>query len=68
MDSQSQQQLDTILKKEVTALTPSDIDFLRARASYLTQDQNEAYAHVLQVPDAEKSSETVTAPPKKKTK
>jgi hypothetical protein len=63
MDLQSKELFDTILKKEVTALTPSDIDVLRARASYLTLDQKEAYADVLQVPNAESSSETVTAPP-----
>jgi hypothetical protein len=46
MDKTSQAKLDEILKKEFNALTPGDKDFLRARESYLTPAQKEAYAEV----------------------
>ncbi len=35
------------MKKEPAALTEADVEFLRARASYLTADQRERFASVL---------------------
>ena len=47
MDEQSQLKFDEITKKEILALTASDIEFLKARRSYLTEAQEEFYAEVL---------------------
>jgi len=47
MDSQSQARLDEICSKEVAALTESDKDFLRARSSYLSDENRLRYAEVL---------------------
>jgi hypothetical protein len=47
MDSKSRDRFEEITSKEVEALTPGDIDFLRARSSYLSSDQREKYRVVL---------------------
>ena len=47
MDDSSRKKFDEILKKEVLALTDSDIGFLKARQSYLTAIQKKVYASVL---------------------
>jgi hypothetical protein len=47
MDQTSRAKLDEILRKEPAALTPGDIEVLRARESYLTADQREVYAEQL---------------------
>jgi hypothetical protein len=69
MDDSSRKQLDEILKKEPAALTEGDKAVLRARESYLTADQKEVYAEVLQVPNAEQEpseeGEERTPKPKK---
>ena len=43
MDPQSQKKFDDILAKDLSAITPSDIVFLRARRDYLTSAQQEKY-------------------------
>ena len=48
MDQQSQDKLNKILKLEPQALSQSDIDFLKARRSYLTSEQVAYYAKVLE--------------------
>jgi hypothetical protein len=58
MDSKSRERFEEITRKEVEALTPGDIEFLRARVSYLSSDQRERYASVL-------GSEQKAAPKKK---
>jgi len=47
MDNLSQKKLNEILKKEVLALTDGEIQFLKARQSYLTATQADFYAKVL---------------------
>jgi hypothetical protein len=64
MDNVSKSKLEEILKKEQAALTEGDKQFLRARESYLTADQKEAYAEVFDAPAAQ----TEDAKPKKKDK
>ena len=48
MDNLTQKKFDEVIKKEVLALTPSDILFLKARSSYLTAIQKEVYKEVLE--------------------
>ncbi|HKF48313.1 MAG TPA: hypothetical protein VKB38_13205 [Terracidiphilus sp.] len=48
--------LAEILKKEPAALTPGDIEFLRARRSYLDDQQLSLYAEVLGTEKPEKPS------------
>jgi len=43
-----QERLAEILKKEPAALTPGDIEFLRARRSYLNPEQAKLYADALE--------------------
>lgn len=60
MDQESQKMLDQILAKEPAALTDEDKAFLRARSSYLNEEQNAVYAEVLaegQEINSEQSSE-----------
>ena len=40
--------LKEIVQKEVEALTPGNIQFLKARRSYLTKEELKRYASVLQ--------------------
>lgn len=47
MDEQSKATLDAILAQEPAALTDADKDFLRARRSYLSEEQKAVYAEVL---------------------
>lgn len=46
MDNLTQKKLDQIVKKEVLALTDTDVAFLKARKSYLTEEQLETYKTV----------------------
>ena len=56
MDEQSKATLDAILATEPAALTDADKDFLRARRSYLSEEQKAVYADVLaDQPQAEAS-------------
>jgi hypothetical protein len=60
MDEQSRKRLDEILAKEPVALTEHDKGFMRARRSYLTEEQKAVFAEVLaegsdEAPKAEKS-------------
>lgn len=48
MNKEAQIILDRIVALEINALTPDDILFLRARASYLTGDQIHKFESVLQ--------------------
>jgi hypothetical protein len=47
MDEQSKKMLDDILAQEPAALTDADKAFLRARSSYLNEEQRSVYAEVL---------------------
>jgi len=47
MDELTQKKLNEILEKEVLALTDGDIQFLKARQSYLNAAQADFYAKVL---------------------
>ena len=63
MDEQSKATLDAILAIEPAALTEADIAFLRARRSYLTEEQRSVYAEVLsEQPEADASGESKTEP------
>lgn len=61
MDKTSRELLDFILKQEPGALRETDIQFLRARASYLTPAQHEQFASVLNAG----KEEPIEAPRKK---
>jgi hypothetical protein len=47
MDQESRKMLDEILAQEPAALTDADKAFLRARSSYLNEEQRSVYAEVL---------------------
>lgn len=47
MNKEAQLILNAIVKKEIAALTPSDIGFLNARATYLTEEQLHKFGPVL---------------------
>jgi len=47
MNKEAQQILDEITSKSVQDLTEGDIAFLKARQSYLSNDQKEKFAEVL---------------------
>ena len=47
MDDKSKEMLKEILSKEPAALTDADKGFLRARSSYLNEEQRSVYAEVL---------------------
>ena len=47
MDEDTQKYFENILKKEITALTTTEKEFLKARVSYLTPQQKTLYAEVL---------------------
>ena len=47
MDELSKATLDAILAQEPAALTDADKAFLRARSSYLNEEQRSVYAEVL---------------------
>lgn len=47
MDKDSQALFDSIVSKAPHELRESDIEFLRARESYLTPDQRELFGEVL---------------------
>lgn len=53
MDEQSRKTLDEILAKEPAALTEADEAFMRARRSYLSEEQKAVFADVLaEAPEA----------------
>ncbi len=59
MDEQSKKMLDEILAQEPAALTDADKAFLRARRSYLTEEQRHVYAEALsEQQEAEQANET----------
>jgi hypothetical protein len=62
MDEQSQNKLNEILGKEILALTPGEIAFLKARRSYLSELQIEIFAEVLEqdIPRVEPVAPEVT--------
>ncbi len=47
MDQESKKQFDELLRQEPGSLRQTDVDFLRARASYLTADQLSRFGEVL---------------------
>jgi hypothetical protein len=55
MDPKSKEQFEEILRKEPAALTPGDVDFLKARASYLSEADVERYKSVLAEPEKPKA-------------
>lgn len=48
MNPEAKQELERILSLDPSVLTPSEIAFLRARASYLTSEQKRVFASVLE--------------------
>ena len=52
MDKKSRERFEEILRKEAEALSQGDIDFLRARSSYLSSADRERYASVLGTAEA----------------
>jgi hypothetical protein len=72
MNTESQEQLAAILVKEPAALTESDAAVLRARSSYLTDEQRTKFAEALGETSADSSSlseiEEASDTPKKKGK
>ena len=47
MDPKSRELLDKILEKEITTLTVEDIEFLRARRSYIKKSQFAEYDAII---------------------
>jgi hypothetical protein len=62
MDVESQAKFDEIVKKDPAALTPGEIDILRARRSYLTEEQTLTFASVLDTAGASGEGEQSTEP------
>ena len=62
-----QERLAEILAKEPAACTPSEIEFLQARRSYISADQAVRYAEVLS-PEEESKETEAENPPEKKAK
>lgn len=48
MNPEAQEKLEIIRNKEINSLTPGDIVFLRARRSYLNQEELERFSAVLE--------------------
>lgn len=68
MDQLSQEKLAEIVAKEPASLTDSEIEFLRARRSYLSEEQRAVFKDVLNV-ESETSQESADEPePSKKAK
>jgi len=61
MDEQARKTLDEILAKEPAALTDEDKGFMRARRSYLTEEQKAVFAEVLAEASADEVSEDAEA-------
>jgi len=68
MNPKAQQMFDTIVAKSVLDLTPAEADFLKARRDYLTSDQKEKFAEVLEGKVAEVKDEGKTQEPEIKLK
>lgn len=67
MDQLSQEKLAQITSKEPAALTESEIEFLRARSSYLNEEQRAVFKEVLgDEPKASEPSEEVSTEDKPK--
>ena len=66
MDSKSKENLDRILRVEPEALSPGDIEFLKARRSYLTASDLERYLKVLGPVSSDESQSAEPAKPAKK--
>lgn len=72
MDEQSQKQLAEITAKSPADLTEADAAFLRARRSYLTEEQCAVFADALrgvepsEAPAAQPTEDQSEAAPKKK--
>jgi hypothetical protein len=47
LDPKSEEKMKEILRKEMEALTPGDIEFLKARITYLSPADRERYQAVL---------------------
>ena len=66
MDQLSQEKLAEIVAKEPASLTDSDIEFLRARRSYLSEEHRAVFKDVLSVEaEAPQESSEESEPPKK---
>lgn len=69
MDEQSRKMLDEILAQEPAALTDADKAFLRARRSYLSEEQKAVYAEALaeqpEVSEESPEAEVLEEAPKK---
>ena len=53
MDEQSQKMLAEIVAKQPAELTENDAAFLRARSSYLSEEQRTVFAEALKQPEAD---------------
>jgi hypothetical protein len=63
MNKEAQAILDSILAKDLSAVTSSDLEFLRARQSYLTDEQKEKYGLVeVKTPETEQEKTEVKEP------
>ena len=64
LDKLTQEKLNGILAQEIGSLEDGDKAFLRARRSYLTEEETERYSSILE----DVKEEVVIEKPKKKTK
>lgn len=56
MDKDSQALFDSLMQKQPHELRETDIEFLKARESYLTADQRTVFGDVLGLPKPAKKS------------
>jgi hypothetical protein len=57
MDEKSQKMLAEIVAKQPAELTEADAAFLRARSSYLSEEQRALFAEALKQPEANQPEE-----------
>ncbi|HEY1757950.1 MAG TPA: hypothetical protein VGG72_21450 [Bryobacteraceae bacterium] len=66
MDKDSQTLFDELMRKAPHELRESDIQFLKARESYLTADQRAVFGEVLGLTEGSAKEEEKSDKPKKK--
>lgn len=66
MDSQTQELFENIIGKDPSSLTEGDKEFIRARSSYLNEEQEVKFKDVLSEKPAKEDSEEGEDEPKKK--
>lgn len=66
MDAETKQVFDNIVAKDVSGLTGGDIDFLKARSEYLSEEDKNKFASVLKAKKEKVTDEDEEGDDKKK--